>query len=656
MVTDKEPIESVLERGTPKYGSEDHRRIIAITTDWFDFAERGKRDREDKLREAYKHLHSHLPDSKNWPHSTRVYEPIWRASLETAVAEEVKNLFAGEHLLRYVPDADSQWEIAEMVTAAVQSSMKQRKPKGVVQEILLTRRMAGTAYVLTYYKTILRDRKVFSKVPVMTLNQMVDPMTGEVQEVEEPLLDAEGNIVEQWEVTIEPDSEVLSCPWFEEIPFWEAFPDKMFSEVQDGRFFCRRKLRDERFIRDRIASGQWSEENLKYSLMGDGDQTSEPVEEIMKTLRWHQELGIDGDVDQESIESGKWFEVQTFYLDEYVIEVVNRCSVASVMPNPYMHGQKPILHIKNTLRKSGEHYGLSDWECVGGLVKNIQEMRNAGTTDALFSIYGITTVLPGANVNDLSRPRPGMVVRVRSQEDFDFRQRPTQGLQLAGGVLSMDRSALDNALGTSDAMRGALPTDNRQHATSIVKAMQQAGTRLMMGISHLVEDFVIPLGEHHLSNMIQFTDADFWARSTDFPDAKAVLVEVDLLRKFRGRVAAEANVVANEEIVLKRLMELYGMALQNPMNSTYKLDEFERTIAEIAVPGKARRLVMSPEEVQQKKMEQMQMMMMQQQMQQAQQQMGSQPSPEGNEGAYRGPGGGAREMANDRQQGVNIGQ
>lgn len=643
-----EPVE--VEDRTPKFGSKEHNRLVKQLNEWLDFSEKGKREREDNLRKAYKHLRSFLPKTKNWPHATRVYDPIWKGSLETAVAEEMRALYQDDRLFRYAPEGDSDWDMAEMASAGAQVHLNTRKPKGPTQEILLTRRMAGTALVYVYWRLVQRKKKVWRRVPILEPMPVIDPASGlpVMDQAGQPVYE-EQQVGEGWEV-VDEVVDVIDAPWFEEVPFWEAFPDHLFPDVQSGRFFIRRQMRDARYVKGKLDSGQWNKENFDSA----PKNNSEPLSNVMKSLQWQQECGIDTDITEEELDSGKWYEELVCFTDDVFYTMLNRSVIVSVKPNPFFHAKKPILHLKNTLRLSGEFYGLSDWECVSSLITNIQEMRNAGNTDALMSIYGITKATHQTKLEDL-RPRPGQIVRVKDMSDFEMVTRPSQGLQIAGGILNLDRGSIDNALGTSDALRGALPQDNRQHATTIVQAVQNAGNRLAMGIGGIVEDFVVPLGEFYFELMVQFSDGEFLVRSTDHPDAQKILFKADAIRTMKTSVVAVAATAQSQELVLKRLLELLGVTVQS-QSLAVNNDELVRCIVELMVPTKARRILLSPEQQAQRQQE-MAMQQMQQQMQQ--QGLMNHPSPGGPQGAWRGPSegdGGNRELANDRQQGVNVSQ
>jgi hypothetical protein len=551
-------------------------------TERLDFAESGKRERQEMARRAYKHFRSYLDRTKH-QFPTFVFEPKFFSDMQTLVARELQALFQSDRLWEYRPDEDTPPDVAALATANVDRHLRIRRPRAALKDAILARRLDGTSYVHWFWRTEERDVARWEDA-VQTVQVGVDPMGNPIT------VDVPGQV---WH---EGRQVVVDSPWFDHIPFDEAFPDWSASRLRDGAFFLYRTWRDRAWVESMAESGEWDEEMVARAL-DENEGSAFPLDRVNSALDWQRQIGLGPDVRSAQIEGREWFEVTEQIEPGHITVALNQGFIVRRKRNPY--GQINVLHLKN-YSLPNEHFGMSDFEVVEKLLVALQDMRNASATEALLSVFTPVLVKPGADVRSITY-KP-MAIWKAQEGDVTYLPRPAQGVQVAEQQQASNRSGIDMALGISDAYRGNVDAGGAK-ATAISLAVQGAGLRLQDTIDDTNDSLVVPLGEAFHEMVSRWQAQDYVVQTQ--PGAPLRQTNIERIRTAKLRTVPTTSSAQVLELQKKRLLELHALAVQT-QEPTYNRAEGFKRVAETVVPDAAARLVKSQEQMQQEQQAAMQ--------------------------------------------------
>ncbi len=571
------------------FDSKEHGKLLEGIQERIDFAEAGKRERQEMSRRAYKHYRSFL-DRKKHQFPTYVFEPKFFSDMQTLVAREVQALFQSGRLFEYRPDEDTPADLAALATANVDRHLRLRRPRAALKDAILARRLDGTSYVHWFWKTeersVARWENDFEEVTI-GMDPMGNPITVEVP----------------GQVWRESREMVVDSPWFDHVPFDEAFPDWTASRLRDGAFFIYRTWRDRAWVEAMVEAGEFDEKMVARAL-DESEGAEFPLDRVNSALDWQRQIGLGPDIRSAQVEGREWFEVTEQIEPEHITVALNQGFIVRRKRNPY--GQINVLHLKN-YSLPNEHFGMSDFEVVEKLLVALQDMRNASATEALLSVFTPVLVKPGADVRSITY-KP-MAIWKAQEGDVTYLPRPAQGVQVAEQQQASNRAGIDMALGVSDAYRGAVEGGGAK-ATAISLAVQGSGLRLQDAIDDTNDNLIAPLGEAFHEMVSRWQSRDYLVQTN--PQAPVQQTNIELIRTAKFRVIPTTSSAQVLELQKKRLMEMHAMAVQTQEPSYNRAEGFKQVV-ETVVPESAARLVKSQAQ-----------MMQEQQMAMQAQQSGSQ--------------------------------
>lgn len=619
-----------------------HGKLIAQFKRDYEHAIEGKRERVNMARRSYKHYRSHL-NAATHQFTTKVYDPYWFSAVNTAIARKMATLFGAGPFLTYLPRGRSDVGQARKYTLSFAYHWEKQKARSKVHNLQTQLHLFGTAYAAVFWAEEWTECLDW----VEDLIEMPVP-TEEVDEFGQPIETTVSTTARRLESV---RRRTLNSPVFEPIHFLDAYPDWEAETVDAGRYFIHAKLRSRDYVEEMMRTGTWNRAMCKQLLADSaeafaGSSTSSfGVEDSI--IGWQQEVGLMASAG-EMLSAGRMFEVAEHITNQGVAVIVNRRYVVKYQKGLPM-GRKPILHIKHH-HIPGEHYGMSDFEVVEKLIIHLQNMRNCSATEAVFSVFAPLLVKQSVTNKDLLVYKPGAKWPVTGPDDVRVLERPTQGIQVAEQQTGTARSAIDDALATSDAYRGALP-GREQKATAITTSVQAAGIRLQLETELFEEAFTVPLGEMFRDLMKLMQDEKISVRITEEQGAVEEVYPEELYDCDLD-VMPVAGSSQLKELETKRLLEFLQMAMNYP-EAKEQLDirEALRVFAERLIPKDVNRIFLTPEQV---AANQQQAMMQQMMMQQAQAQQQPGAPPPSNRMSDKPDDAGAEEMAKQQGEAMSL--
>lgn len=577
-----------------------HEELVTSLREDMMFAMRGKRDRDDMARRSYKAFRCALDLSRH-DMLAKVVDSRWFTTVHTAVCAEMQAIFASPSFLSYRPRGVTDAAKAKVFSKLFDYFWAERAPYEPVYELILQRTLFGTAYAFVYWNEKWRDVGRFEDVqtPVM----MPDEQGNQIQV--DTIPERKFNRSEQ---------KVRDAPWWDPIHFLDAYPDWESPNIEDARFFIHAKIRTREYVREMGESGAWDKKMVEAALESPwaGDTEGVLVGQVNDVIKWQRDVNLLSADSQMDATSGDLFEVTQRWTQKGVTTYVNRTYVVDHGPNPYSHGEIPICKL-TVLPMPREHFGMSQFEAVEKELAHLNTMRSASATEARLSVHPILQVGPGVKTDQLIYS-PGKQWRVNDpSKDIVPLVRPTSGIEVAENQAAASRALIDDALATSEALRGTLP-GREQTAAAVNTSTAGAKTRSGNGTRLFREQFVRKIGDWYRSMLMQFLDQQIPLRLTDDPNASAVMVSHDDIYDADLDTEPVPSDGERDEIEVKRLVDTATMTANFPQLGQYiNWKELLSVIFEKLSPQHAARVMKSDEQLQQEQMQQQQQAMMQQQ-------------------------------------------
>lgn len=586
-----------------RWGSELHDKLVQSLREDMEFSLRGKQDRDEMARRSYKAFRCALDLSKH-DMLAKVVDSRWFTTVHTAICAEMQALFASPSFLSYRPRGTTDAAKAKLFSKLFDYYWSERAPYEPVYELILQRTLFGTAYAFVYWNEQWRD-------------------IGRYEDVETPVMDVDemGN---EFQVSTVPErkfvrseQKVRDAPWWDPIHFLDAYPDWESPSIEEARFFIHSKIRTREYVRQMAASGAWDKAMVERALETPwaGDEEGVLVGKVNDVIRWQQEVNLLSSNSVADAKNGDLFEVTQRWTQKGLTTYLNRTYVVDHGPNPYAHGEIPVVKI-TALPMPREHYGMMPFEPVEKELAHLNTMRSASATEARLSVHPVLMVGPGVKGDQLLYS-PGKQWRVSDPaKDIVPLSRPTTGIEVAENQAAASRALIDDALATSEALRGTLP-GREQTAAAVNTSVQGSKTRSGNGTRLFREQFSRKIGDWYRSMVMQFLDQQIPLRLTDDPNASAVLVGHDDIYDADLDTEPVPSDGERDEIEVKRLIDTATMTANFAELGQYiNWKEFLSVIFEKLSPQHAARVMKSDEQLQQEQMaaqQQQQQAMMQQQ-------------------------------------------
>lgn len=613
-----------------KWGSPLHDKLCAKLRDDMNFSMRGKLERDEMGRRAYKAYRCSL-DPTQHQMAAKVIDPRFFTAAHTSICREAQALFENPTFLRYAPRGASDTQQARTFSALFDYFWSEREPYEAIVDLLTQRTIFGTAYCFFYWREDWRSIGRFEE----TMEDVTD-------------VDAEGNefVVGQTPVrnyVVKPEKK-RDAPWFDVLHFLEVYPDWESPTIEDARFFIHSKFRSREYLRMMAKSGAWDKSMVMRALESPWNAGNNAKDQVNSVIRWQQEIGM---LNADSItlaDCGELFEVTYRLTQKGFTTYINRSYIVDHGPNPYAHGEIPVAKITSH-PMPGEHFGMSVFEPIEPQLIHLNTMASASATEAKLSVHPVLQVGPGVKIDQLVYS-PGKIWRTTDpSKDIVPLVRPSQGIEVAERQASQARAIIDDALATSEALRGTLP-GREQTAAAVNVSEKGADIRMRNSLRLFRTQFSTKCGEWYRSMLCQFLDKEVPVKVTEDPNAPAVMVGPDQIYDLDLDTIVMPNDAERDELQVKRLIDYVTTCLNFKVPNIDAGAAME-VVAELLIPSYASRVIKSPERMQQEQQE----AMMQQQQQQAQQaQQGAAPGQnnfENQRGAAPPSGGGRASKGND---------
>lgn len=548
----------------------------------------GKQPRTELALQAVKAYRAFLESKSNSIFYTNLYIPVVFSAVETAVAAEWKALFSYP-FLEYTPrDASDQrdCEQAAYYNDCFDYHWNKNGQVIPITDMLRQRRLYGAAFAIHYWKEEERDVAVWGDSEVRTYEP-----TGEIDEFGNPVFN---EYIDTARTIVPEKKKVIDSPWWDVIHFLEAFPDWEVrpNEFQSSRYFIHLKPRSKEYIKRRFKSGIFK--HREYQEICDskgydggssgGGETSDSVK------NWQVLLGQVYANSSETSQGGM-HEVVEYYRAEGVYTIIDRRWVVLARKG-YPMGRIPISYIPNYPDPAGGFYGISDFELIRSSNNHVQNMANASGTEAVLGVFPLLVAGPNVDKSQI-RVRPGHVITSpNGKQDIDFLVRPSNGIQVADAQKDASLATIDDTLGTSEVVRGSLPTRDTS-ATAVAQSVNSSGRRMELNTGIVGELFIRPLGEFYrdMINLMQTEEISAQMRES----AKTRVISPEQLQDPDLDCRPVSNLANLRELEKKQLMEFMTVASQLGIQSI-DLDAMARIYAQQALPKYAAEITRSPEE------------------------------------------------------------
>lgn len=586
----------------PFPNADKQKTLVKEAEERFAAAEMAKKEREDLYRKAYKQFRSRIKRTKDWRFPTLISDPVLFSALKTKSARMKKAIFSANPVIRYKLEGSTQASEDDGARAATMlfgHFQRQDKPRVKMGPALEALSLAGTLFVMWHHlyeeSEVTRECECEVEEMVPVLDEagvpQTHPETGDYLEEPVTVMGTEMKKVRE---------AIVDRPTWSTIHFTEAFPDATAQGVHDGDFFIRRTFKDESYC-NKMAKlapeqGGWNKKAVAKALKA-GCPVS--LEEIKKQMQWQADIGLGSSTDQ-NISGRTFVEVWEVYRQQKLTcyTVLNREGVASYKRVSNRLGRIPIDMVK-CHALDNEFWGASDYEFMESVIQNYQDQRNAGASETLLSVFGLTTVTPGFQQHKLIH-EPGAVIPVTAHDQIAFQRRSGEGAGLAQNQMQIERSSMDEVTGSSEAMRGVQPGQNRTATTDSIVATG-GGMRLQDFVDDFEEQFIVPWGEWWLCDMQENTDRE---------KALRVLKEEHLVDAFYAASALEvvSGAQSSELRALEDKRMLEAIEIQGKQKSPF-IDERElhKSYYERLIPEKVDVVVMDDDKMFQKEVEKLEM-------------------------------------------------
>lgn len=536
----------------PFPNADKQKELVAEAEAMFLAAETAKKPREDLYRLAYKAFRAYLKRSKDWKFSTLILDPVLWSALTTKSDRMKKAIFATYPVVSYKSEGEAGEQDDLAARAATQlfgHYQRKDRPRVKLGTFLDALSLSGNGFVMFHHEyreadvTREVEQEAFEDIPLEDEfgNPQMHP------ETKEPL--TEPVSVGMVKVKVKTTEAIQDRPTWTSIHFTEAFPDASALGIHDGSYFIRRSFVrvSEAKRRAKLApeQGGWSKKAVKRA-----EKRGCPVaiDEIKKQLQWAAESAGGEVAPKDEPDKDPFMEVWEVFRQQKLLcyTILNRGEVATYKRVINGLGRIPIEMVK-CHPLDGEFWAMSTFELLQKVHQNYQDQRNAGATETLLSVFGLTTAMPGFQMHKLLH-EPGAVIPVTNHEQIKFQTRPGTGIQMAQNQMSLERASMDEVTASSEAFRGLQPRESRT-ATTDSLANQGAGLRLQGFIDDFEEQFIIPWGEWWLCDMQEHTDPGAAQRILKDPETVAAFFGAQGLEVVSGAQSSELRAMEDKRIL-----------------------------------------------------------------------------------------------------------
>lgn len=275
------------------------------------------------------------------------------------------------------------------------------------------------------------------------------------------------------------------------------------------------------------------------------------------------ESDINDDHDDDNL-----FEVHYYWEDDKRVMIINRGYLAMDTANPFWHKRKP--YDKDVYTKvPGEFHGIGIMEMLEDLQAELNTERNQRIDYRSYSLRRMFKVRRGAEINPAELVwRQGGKIEVDDLDDLDIIDTPN----ISSDTFNQEqviKGDMRDATGAHDVVMGT--STSSETATTTMSKDNNASMRFKLIISSIEKRLLVSISRKMIQLNQQFIDDVRLLPNFEKPDDPWPEISPEEIQGEFHLTAAGSSVepLANKEAFKQRMIELYGIAANDPIYQQY---------------------------------------------------------------------------------------
>lgn len=521
----------------------------------------------DKWEEYYKRWRNHVDvlkdkDGKALKDRSNISIPYSFTMVETVLPRLVESLFAARPYVavkgrpkdimeyrQYGNVQEKPWEI---------SAKKNEQLLDYQQNVsfdIQDKFHGGLKTMTIYGTTVAYTGWKYDEKPVIRKEMATATLDGE------PLMDINPETGQQEPVMklqpFESKDTVYDDPELNFVDLGLFFVDPNATDIDDARYAGHLCFESKSFIQSMHDQGIWYIDWKKVPK--DAGKRNEARDRRMGSVGLPTSQSYNGDQTNDD----DLYEVHYYWEDDKSVVVINRGYLAKDSENPYWHKKKPYL--KDVYCKvPGEFYGIGLMEITEDLQDELNVERNQRIDNRSRSLKRFYTQRRGATITpkDFDMKNGGRVLVDNHDDIKEWEHRP-----LPGDTFTQEeiiKRDMQDATGAHDVVMGG--GSGGGTATETMSKDNNSSMRFKIIISSVEKRLLVGISRLMIQMNQQFIDAPrLLETSMDGNDQLLELSPEEIQGEHRlVAMGSSVEPLANKEAHKQRMMELYGMASNDP--------------------------------------------------------------------------------------------
>lgn len=443
-------------------------------------------------------------DKNTYPHSARVFDPRVFRIIETITPRLVANEPTGS----FYPRESGDTATAQILKSLIKYDWKRADMFYKLTTFVKSMLIFGTAFGINLWDY--RETKKKRMSPKMI----------------------NGNNV--WTPSLTEDSVVVDFdgPNFEPLNIYDCFPDPNATTVDNMRWFILRTFKTLKELRhENDTRGMEVYKNLDVLERAMSDKKENKTTGNSFDYREHRRMMLSTEELIGQDESNPEFVVlRRFTRDRWVDIVPEFDIVIRDIPNPYFHGQLPIV-VGVDYPYPGELYGMGEIEPIDRIQRAINAVLNQRLDNVQLVLRSMWKVRKGGGVDMHTLvSSPGNVITTDDMTAVEAVQVPDVTGNTFVGTMNYLTAALQNGSGITDYTMGVNTSANvaTDTATGVRLVQQEANAQFKLKIQLFYSMVVEKIANQWKDLRIQFTTEEQKFRIVGKDDVENIAKATDL--------------------------------------------------------------------------------------------------------------------------------
>ncbi|NPV80807.1 MAG: hypothetical protein HPY52_11105 [Firmicutes bacterium] len=514
----------------------DDKRTLDMVMRRFQRADDDRAHRVDGWREYYR-LYRSFVDKQKVDGRANLFIPETFSAVETIVPRIIEAIFQASPVVTVLPRGPED--------------VKKTKPAEMLLDYQFDR-----SELVDRFEQMVKECLIYGTAIGKVRWRVQTKVTKRRQPVQIPLL----RVRVGWR-TVEVPIVLYDDPTFEPIDLMDFWIDPDATSIDQARYVIHRSRADMDELLEAERQGIYH--NIAAIAEGENDGTSPPQRERLSVVG----LGSGEQYDEDA----KPVELLEYWEDDRIVTVANRSVVIRDEPNPYWHGRKPFVAIRDVIVPH-EFYGIGEVEVIKYLQAELNTTRNQRIDNVSLIINRMWKILRGADIDpDQLVSRPGGFVEVNSMTDVE----PLEMMDVSASSYNEEqiiKQDIQRSLGVYDFARGQ-SAPRRATATEVVSLQEVAEIRFRHKIRRMEREGLRKIAEFFLMLDQQFISEDRVLRITENEGFNWVPVRPeDIAGQYDLEPAGSAvEPLANKQMKQTALTTLYGIVKGHPGVDEYEM-------------------------------------------------------------------------------------